>query len=292
VSADGLGNVYISGYTTGSLGGPFGGLSYDAFVSKYDAAGTLQWTRQSGTSANDQSNGVSADSLGNVYISGWTSGPNAGGVSFEDAFVSKYDAAGTLQWSRQLETSGSDIGYGVSADGLGNVYFSGFTSGSLGGPNAGSSDAFVSKYDAAGTLQWSRQLGTIVNDESRGVSADGLGNVYISGRTFGSLGGPNAGSSDAFVSKYDAAGNFQWTQQLGTSAIDFSYGVSADGLGNIYFSGYTQGSLGGPNAGGEDAFVVKIVDSVVPEPNTLLLLCFGSLAVLWRRRPAARDLRP
>jgi alpha-tubulin suppressor-like RCC1 family protein len=30
----------------------------------------------------------------------------------------------------------------------------------------------------------------------------------------------------------------------------------------------------------------------VPEPSTLLLLCFGSLAVLWRRRLAARDLRP
>ena len=126
---------------------------------------------------------------------------------------------------------------------------------------------------------------------SYGVSADGLGNVYISGYTGGSLGGPNAGGNDAFVSKYDAAGNFQWTRQLGTSASDLSYGVSADGLGNVYFSGYTLGSLGGPNAGGDDAFVVKIVDSVVPEPSTLLLLCFGSLAVLWRRRPAARDFR-
>ena len=60
--------------------------------------------------------------------------------------------------------------------------------------------------------------------------------------------------------------------------------MSADGLGNIYFSGYTNGSLGGPNAGTIDAFVAKIVDSVVPEPSTLLLLCLGSLAVLWRRR--------
>ena len=134
------------------------------------------------------------------------------------------------------------------------------------------------------SIEWVRQLGTSAYDESRAVSADGLGNVYISGVTSGSLGGPNAGSNDAFVSKYDASGNFQWTQQLGTSSSEVSFGVSADGLGNIYFSGYTQGSLGGPNAGDSDAFVVKIVDSVVPEPNTLLLLCFGSLAVLWRRQ--------
>ena len=107
--------------------------------------------------------------------------------------------------------------YGVSADGLGNVYISGYTYGSLGGPNAGSDDAFVSKYDAAGTLQWTRQLGTSAIDRSYGVSADGLGNVYISGYTSGSLGGPNAGGNDAFVSKYDAAGTLQWTRQLGTS---------------------------------------------------------------------------
>ena len=44
------------------------------------------------------------------------------------------------------------MSHGVSADGLGNVYISGYTDGSLGGPNAGGDDAFVSKYDAAGTL--------------------------------------------------------------------------------------------------------------------------------------------
>ena len=119
----------------------------------------------------------------------------------------------------------------MSADGLGNVYISGYTYGSLGGPNAGGHDAFVSKYDAAGTLQWSRQLGTMSGDDSHGVSADGLGNVYISGYTGGSLGGPNAGSYDAFVSKYDAAGSLQWTRQLGTTSDDYSFGVSADGLG-------------------------------------------------------------
>ncbi len=128
--------------------------------------------------------------------------------------------------------------YGVSADGLGNVYISGYTDGSLGGPNAGgTSMRFSAKYDASGTLQWTRQLGTSGSDCGYGVSADGLGNVYISGYTEGSLGGPNAGGWDAFVSKYDASGTLQWTQQLGTSELDYGGGVSADGLGNVYISG-------------------------------------------------------
>ena len=203
----------------------------------------------------DSSQGVSADGLGNVYLSGRTTG-SLGGTSAGgfDAFLSKYDAAGTLQWTRQLGTSENDLGYSVSADGLGNAYLSGITMGSLGGTNAGSNDAFLSKYDAAGVLQWTRQLGTSETDIGYSVSADGLGNAYLSGRTLGSLGGTNAGALDAFLSKYDAAGTLQWTRQLGTSETDISFSVSADGLGNAYLSGYTYGNLGGTNAGSNDAF--------------------------------------
>lgn len=261
VSADGLGNVYVSGYTDGSLGGPSAGAR-DAFVRKYDAAGVLQWTRQLGTSGRDGSYGVSADGLGNVYISGYTygdlGGPNAGG---DDAFVSKYDAAGTLQWTRQIGTSSADFSGGVSADGLGNVYICGHTAGDLAVPTAGIYDAFVSKYNEAGVLQWTRQFGTSENDFDGGVSADSLGNVYISGDTSGDLGGPNAGDRDAFLSKYDDAGTLQWTRQLGTSDTDSSEGVSVDGLGNIYITGITLGDLGGPNAGSYDAFVSKYNDA-------------------------------
>ena len=195
-------------------------------------AQTLDWARQLGTSDTDISFGVSADGLGNVYISGRTGGSlrgaNAGAY---DAFLSKYDASGTLLWTEQLGTSDFDISRGVSADGLGNVYISGRTEGSLGGVNAGGYDAFLSKYDATGTLLWTEQLGTSADDVSLGVSADGLGNVYISGFTEGSLGGVNAGFNDAFLSKYDASGTLLWTEQLGTSDWDESWGVSADDLG-------------------------------------------------------------
>jgi hypothetical protein len=257
VSADGLGAIYISGETRGSLDSPNAGNN-DAFVAKYDATGNLQWTRQVGSSASDVGNGIAADHLGNVFITGYTSGslsgPNAGN---NDAFVAKYDAAGNLQWTRQLGTSASDVSNGVSADGLGYVYITGSTAGSIGGPSAGSNDAFVAKYDAAGNLQWTRQLGSSAIDVSNGVLADSLGYVYISGNTQGSLGGPNAGSDDAFVSKYDAAGNLLWTRQLGTAELDRSMRVSADGLGNAYITGFTGGNLDGSNAGAFDAFVAK-----------------------------------
>lgn len=67
------------------------------------------------------------------------------------------------------------------------------------------------------SLEWTQQLGTSLPDYSYGVSADGLGNVYISGWTLGSLGRPDPGGIDAFVSKYDAASTLQWTPQLLTN---------------------------------------------------------------------------
>jgi hypothetical protein len=258
VSADSLGNVYLSGFTLGSLGGPNAGKN-DAFVSKYAADGSIQWTNQLGTSSHDRSWGVSADGLGSVYISGTTGGslggPSAGS---EDAFIRKYADDGTVLWTRQLGASGSDGSYGVSADGLGNVFITGYTTGSLNGPNSGGVDSFVAKYDSTGAVLWTRQQGTSGLDYGLGVSADAVGNVYVAGVTAGSLGGPNAGAEDAFLTKYDASGNLQWTRQLGSLAADVGYGVSADELGFVYIGGTTAGSLAGPFGGGSaDAFVGK-----------------------------------
>jgi hypothetical protein len=87
------------------------------------------------------------------------------------------------------------------------------------------------RAESAYNVPWIGQLGTASFDEARGVSADGLGNVFVSGYTAGSLpGNTSAGSTDAFVSKYDAAGTLAWTNQLGSTAFDDSWSVSADGV--------------------------------------------------------------
>jgi hypothetical protein len=222
------------------------------------AAVNLDWTRQLGTSAREDNYGVSADGLGNVYISGYTQGGLQGtNVGARDAFVAKYDSSGTRLWTKQLGSTVDDRGWGVSADGVGNVYMAGTTAGSLQGANLGGTDAFLTKYDTTGALLWTRQLGSTVDDDCRNVYADGAGNVYISGFTSGSLQGSNAGLTDAFVSKYNSTGTLQWTRQLGTTSTDYSYGVTADALGNVYISGTTSGHFQGSGAVNEDAFVAK-----------------------------------
>ena len=261
IAVDGSGNSYITGVTYGNLGGPNQGPpgTRDAFIAKCDSGGTVQWTRQIGSIAEDAAFGIAVDASGNSYISGFTygdlGGPNQGGA---DAFIVACDSGGTVQWTRQIGTTAGDIALGIALDGSGNIYIAGATTGDLGGPNQGDIDAFVVKYDSAGTEQWIRQIGTTGWDSASDVAVDGSGNVFITGPTEGDLGGPHQGGRrDAFVVKYDSGGTEQWIRQMGTSDGDWGNGIAVDGSGNSYIVGPTYGDLGGPNQGGMDAFIIK-----------------------------------
>ncbi|MHC4562050.1 MAG: SBBP repeat-containing protein [Planctomycetota bacterium] len=257
VAVDSAGNAFITGWTLGDLGGVSAG-GRDAFLSKYDPSGTLLWTEQLGTTEYDEGLSVAIDGMGNAFIAGWTlgalEGPSAG--SF-DVFVSKYDPSGTQQWTRQLGTAEADYGNAVAIDGVGNVYVGGETQGDLAGVGAGGADAFVAKYDSAGSLLWTRQLGTASADWGAGVAVDGAGNVYVSGGTQGDLGGANAGGGDAFLAKYDSSGSLLWTQQLGTDDGDCSFSVAVSNVGDAFITGYTYGNLSETNLGKKDVFLAK-----------------------------------
>ena len=154
-----------------------------------------------------------------------------------------------VEWIRQLGANDYYSSRAVAVDRSDNVFISGFTDGW---------DAFVAKYDTFGNLLWTEQLGTSDSDYSLSVAVDGSGNAFNTGWTYGSLAEPNdVGGRDAFLAKYDASGNLLWTEQLGTSADDYSLSVAVDELGNLFISGDTSGSLEGSNAGVGDAFVAK-----------------------------------
>jgi hypothetical protein len=229
----------------------------------------LLWGRQLGTDGTEEYGSVSADPLGGVYVSGRTTGslggPNAGpgGVGYVsgDQFLVKYDANGSLLWTRQIGALGEETYARVAADGLGNVYISGSTPGNVGGPNAGGNDTYLRKYASDGTLLWGRQLGTNVGDGGGGVAADALGNVFISSGTYGSLGGPNAGDADAFIAKYNADGTHQWTRQFGSTAYDsasYQYGsLATDGKGNVYVAATLNASVEGSTITLVDVYFAK-----------------------------------
>jgi hypothetical protein len=304
VAVDASGNVYVTGGTDDTLSGQSSSGGWDAYVRKYDGAGSELWTRQFGTwtSADDGAYGVAVDVSGNVYVTGGTEGEfleqkSSGGL---DAFVRKYDGSGNELWTRQFGTSGSDEAWGVAVDASGNVYVTGITGGTLPGQiSSGGNDAFVRKYDGAGNEIWTKQFGTSANDDAWGVAVDVSGDVYVAGYTGSALPGQiSSGSNDAFVRKYDDSGNELWARQFGTSANDFANGMAVDASSSVYVAGYTGGALHEQtSSGGDDAFLIKFVQIVKGKVSTLwiILIVLSSIAAasfaLYRIRHKARVQR-
>src|SRR5688500_14989768 len=114
---------------------------------------------------------------------------------------------------------------------------------------------------------WGLQLGTDTGEEGVDLVADPLG-VFMVGSTAGSLAGPNSngntepgigGSADAFILRFDRAGNRLWGAQVGDTFNDRGLGVSADPVvaGGAYLTGSPGSNLDGANRGGYDQFLTR-----------------------------------
>jgi len=134
-------------------------------------------------------------------------------------------SAGTfVHWTRQYPSDDQAAAFGVSLHDSG-VYVAGWRTG------AGLSDASVSKFTSAGSEVWVRQIGSSGQDTAYDVFADASG-VYAVGQAGGALPTQSfLGVFDAFVVKYDIAGNRLWIRQFGTNGWDRALGVAADSSG-------------------------------------------------------------
>lgn len=295
------GSVYTAGYFAGTVDFDPGAAVFnltsaggnDIFVSKLDASGNFVWAVRFGNSGADIGQSVVLDGTGNVYITGYFEGttdfdPGAGtfnliSAGLRDIFILKLDAAGNFVWAKNMGGTTDDESLSIALDGSGNIYTTGYFTGTadfdpgLATSNlisAGGFDIFVSKLDPSGNFVWARQMGGTTDDFGLSIRIDG-GNVISTGAFSGTadldpVGTANFTSvsgNDTYISKLDAAGNFVWAKQFGGTGADQGNSVAIDGLGNIYTTGYFDGTtdfdpgVGTSNfasAGLRDIFISKL----------------------------------
>ncbi|HSF88832.1 MAG TPA: SBBP repeat-containing protein, partial [Saprospiraceae bacterium] len=188
-------------------------------------------------------------------------------------------------WAAQLGGSNFDHAYGVMVDDSGHVYTTGSFEGIIDldpGPgfnvflSSGDADVFLSKLDKDGQMLWAFTFGGTTEDYGEALSIDKDGNVYVTGYFNGTsdfepgAGTTNltaAGDYDAFLSKFDADGQFLWAISLGGASADQVRDMAIDTAGNILLVGQFNGTadfdpgagdFNLTSAGGNDIFIVKI----------------------------------
>jgi hypothetical protein len=302
IAIDGTGNLLITGLTnsidsiatTGAWQTIYGGGSYDAFVAKFNSAGTnLIWGTYYGGSSSDFGYSITVDQADEVLITGYTKSIDSiatagthqtvfGGVS--DAFVAKLNSSGTNRiWGTYYGGSVDDWGNSIVLDATGNIYLTGFTSSPDGIANVGAwrtapignGDGFVAELNSTGTTLLSgTYYGGNQEDQANDIAIDGQGNINITGYT-GSFTGISTlgewqtsfgGTEDVFVSKFNpACTNLIWGTYYGGNGDDEGYSIAIDGTDNLFVTGFTKsagaiataGSWQNSFGGYIDAFVAK-----------------------------------
>ena len=210
VAVDLFGNVYVVGTTTS-----YGAGGSDLILLKYDPNGNLLYQKTWGGTQNDFGTGVTVDSGGYVYATGYTYslGPVPGTSAI---MLLKYDQSGNLLFQQIWGGTQNDFATGVTVDIDGHVYVVGYTkSASI---KAGVPSALLLKYDQAGTLLFAKSWGGNRGDFAYGVAVDTAENVYVTGYTYSF--GPNTQGANFFLLKYDYYGNLQFQNLYGGGIPD------------------------------------------------------------------------
>ena len=282
LDVDGIGNVFATGFSGDGIADD---AQRDVLLNKFSSSGALIWTASLASSEDEEALAVNVDDLGNVFIAGYTRGKlGPTRLGNLDAFIAKYDDRGNLAWKSQFGTTHHDMSQALAADGLGNVYVTGY----LGAPV--NPVGCLVKYDSLGGVLWTQEIESLWRETDKAIAVDAEGNVYLAGSKAASGNGANV-QADVLLSKFDPDGKLLWNHSMGSAEDDLVSGLALDGLGNIYIAGKTLGNLGESHFGDYDAFLAKVHDPtaathVIPEPRSLLiggLVAAASLA-LYRSR--------
>ncbi|MBM3323307.1 hypothetical protein FJY69_07510, partial [candidate division WOR-3 bacterium] len=161
----------------------------------------------------DRAAAIAADSAGNVYVTGSSTGSGSG----IDFLTIKYNPAGETVWVERLSSTGSavDRATAVAHAPYPGLYVAGYAA-------SGASFDFwtVRCNPATGETAWARRYGGPGDDRAVAVMASGYGDVFVAGTAqYGTR-------QNATVVLYDSLGVQQWATRIPASIGDSASAVT------------------------------------------------------------------
>lgn len=255
IHCDNDGNLLMAaGYVGSIVIGDFGLVTINQGVQfvalKFDSSGNLLWDYPLGTGQpflNDF-RAITTDAFNNVYLAY---------DDYSDSWIRKLSPAGVqLMTIDQLDVP---LITSISIDDTGNIYAAGGCSNpdasfsGVAAPTSFQYSTYVVKYNQSGVYQWHRYVEDITCPDPKVVAID-ADHVYFSSYLTGprvlgdfALQGPTMGGfSDFFLSRLDGLGSYLWAREVpgaGVAHTGMRRFLDADGNGNVYFAGSTQGNI-------------------------------------------------
>ncbi|MDX1909907.1 MAG: SBBP repeat-containing protein [Saprospiraceae bacterium] len=202
-----------------------------------------------------------------------------------------------FQWAKNFGGYEIDKANSMAVDPAGNVYVTGafeYTADFDPGPGVfsltsqGGVDLFVCKLDPSGNFCWAGAIGGNYDERGHEVAVNSEGEVVVTGSFRGVMDFDPApagvfemesvDSYDAFVLKLDKDGKFLWARQLGSMARTQAYSITVDPGGNIYTTGYFDGT--GDFDPGPDTFAMT---SALFSSNTFISKLDPDGAFVWAK---------
>ncbi len=254
----------------------YGGGS-DGWIVKLTPDHQIQWATVIGGSNWDDVLGIIQSDDGGYAVAGYTESNDGcvtghyGGdsVQDDDAWITKLDDSGKVQWSKCYGGLEQDWAESIVQTPDHGYCFAGFTyshdgdvSGLHGYPLHTSSDAWVVKLDSAGNIEWQKCLGGDSTDWATSIALTSDSGFIITGGTYSNDGDVtgNHGGGDEWVVKLTASGKIQWQRSLGGDTTDRGWSVKQTSDGGYITAGMTMsnnGDVSGNHDGG-DAWIVKL----------------------------------
>lgn len=250
------------------------------------------WRTRIGTVTGESSLGISVDTFGNVYITGF---------EFVDLFVAKFDKCGNFLWktnsNAQFGLLGVGLGFGIDVDVNGNSYVTGNYIENLtlpGLPNlpiVNTVDGFVVKLNSSGMFTERVQFGELDANGGSSIIVGPDGNIFVAGFETASVTDPiteinTVTEQRLIILKYDSNLVELWTTPLRTNGIDLDTnvgtGITVNNEGNIYVVGNFKGTINFPDfgtitsSGDFDIFIAKVKEdgsgftNVITQGGTLI----------------------
>ncbi|AUP79814.1 hypothetical protein [Flavivirga eckloniae] len=249
--------------------------SFDYWLLKYDQNDVLQWQKTYGGSDDDRGQDIIQTSDGGFAILGYSKS-NDGNVTenngFNDFWVSKLDATGSIIWEKSFGFSGTDNGISIIQTNDGGYLLTGVldvtasngegNSKSLSSKRHAGGDYWAIKLNPSGEKQWSRFFGGTFTDTPYDVvQTEDLGYIIVGSSDSDDVDiTNNKGSYDFWVIKISSIGDLVWEKSFGGSQTDEARAISKSSDGNYIIVGDTRShDLDvSNNNGAADLWIIKI----------------------------------